>query len=113
MSASAAAGFCNSTEREYPQDEWRISGELIRQIAKATTWQRVIEAGDALMTVSRIAQSMRDERDHHARAEATYQQRTEAQEWLCLGGHTWVGLPESCCPTCGRRASAHALQPVT
>lgn len=64
------AGNMNSAEREYPPDEWRISGELIRQIAAASTWQRVVEAGDALMTVSRIARSIRDERDYHARCAA-------------------------------------------
>ncbi len=100
----------NSTEREYPPDEWRIAGELIRQIGRATTWQRVIEAGDALMTVSRIARNMRDERNHHLAAEAS---RTQAQEWLCLGGHKWVGLIDSCCPECNRRPSTHAIHAVT
>jgi hypothetical protein len=47
----------------YPPDEWRIAGELIRQIGSATTWQRVIEAGDALMNVSRMAKSLRDEQN--------------------------------------------------
>lgn len=92
-----AAGNLNSSAREYPPDEWRISGELIRQIAAATTWQRVIEAGDALMTVSRIARSMRDERDHHEGA--------EKRVWLCQGGHEWTGHISSCCPVCNRRPS--------
>lgn len=109
--AAADCGNLNSSAaRDYPPEEWRITGELIRQIAKATTWQRVVEAGDALLHVGIMAQSMRSEHEYHARAEAG---RTEVQEWLCLGGHRWVGLPESCCPECNRRPSTHALQPVT
>lgn len=76
------AACSNSSEREYPPDEWRIAGELIRQIAKATTWQRVIEAGDALMTVSRIARNMRDERDHHAKSEAQTKPLQSVGDWV-------------------------------
>ncbi len=106
MTNIMAAGNMNSAEREYPPDEWRIAGELIRQISAATTWQRVAEAGDALMTVSRIARSMRDERDHHAQTE-TNRQRVEEQ--ICLGGHRWTGTGQSCCPECNRRPSASGV----
>ncbi len=107
---AAAVGFSNSSERDYPPEEWRITGELIRQIAAAQTWQRIVEASDALMAVSRFAKGMRDDRDFHNSANAS---RTEVQEWLCLGGHKWVGLPDSCCPDCNRRPSTHSLQPVS
>lgn len=108
MTTPAAVGFSNSSEREYPPDEWRITGELIRQIGNATTWQRIVEAGDALMTVSRIAKSMRDERDHHNNAENS--RRMSTKDWLCLGNHRWTGRGdgETCCPQCGRRPSTEA-----
>lgn len=105
MTQPAAAGLCNSSQQEYPPDEWRIAGELIRQIGTATTWQRVVEAGDALMTVSRMARSMRDERDHHAQAEG----RRQVDNHVCLGGHRWTGTHDSCCPQCNRRASASGI----
>ena len=115
MNASEAA-FCNSSEREYPPEEWRITGELIRQIGKATTWQRVVEAGDALMAVSRMAKSMRDEDALHRQAairaadsqSAQVNQQAQPRSLICLGEHTWIGPPESCCPVCNRRASADA-----
>lgn len=107
---AAAGTSSDAATRDYPPEEWRITGELIRQIAKAQTWQRVVEAGDALMHVERMAASLRSDRDFHAAAES---QRTETQEWLCLGGHKWVGLPESCCPECNRRPSTHAIHAVS
>ena len=100
------AGNLNSSAQEYPPDEWRITGELIRQIGAATTWQRIVEAGGALMTVSRMARSMRDERDHHAQAENN---RSKVEEQICLGGHRWMGIGQGCCPECGRRPSASGI----
>lgn len=106
MTPTAAAGSINSSAgREYPPEEWRITGELIRQIGRAQTWQRVVEAGDALLHVGIMAKSMQAERDHHANAEL---RRTVKKMWLCLGNHRWTGAPDSCCPECGRRPSTEA-----
>lgn len=105
---AAIAGNLNSSAQENSPEEWRISGELIRQIGRATTWQRVIEAGDALMTVSRIASNMRSELDHHARCAAEASRNVKV--WLCLGSHRWTGRADgdTCCPECGRRPSTEA-----
>lgn len=105
----AAQMNMSSAASNYPPEEWQITRQLVRMIGNAPTWQNIVEASDALFHVQLMAKSLRSERDHHAAAS----QRTEAQEWTCLGGHTWVGLPDSCCPECDRRPSAHALKPVS